>query len=441
MIENPWTSRFENFEDSARLRALVENIPEPLVNLRNVPPVTAMERMKARLSELFIVTPKIESVLRAIGNHSAAGSDIRYGDPTKILENTYNEKFEVPLISPMCLCGPAGIGKTKLLRAAPKLLPAGPDVVLNAQHDPVPVRGFVTTTVLQGDRDTLLLYRIAEHLEVPAMHTKDFDRFRKQVRKMAYRDGVGGLHLDEFQHGTLSSANSRITSLLLTARETGMPLTYACNYSLMHRLLKRPQEDRDRILANIVMLTPDTPDSAAWARVVAGTMTVLADSARLDADECCKELGELSGCLPRNLHRLFGVAYAIARESGAAAATMSHVRSAYHSRAYALARDDITALRAIADGRSYKIGKRSDLVCPEELIPDAVPAPDTSTGDAALPAMARQLLGQSMTAQERAGLSIAQASGRKRSKVVPIREQKKRTAQGLADAHDNYQAD
>ena len=37
------------------------------------------------------------------------------------------------------------------------------------------------------------------------------------------------------------------------------PLVYSANYSLCHRLLKRPQEERDRLLSDIIVVMPEMP--------------------------------------------------------------------------------------------------------------------------------------------------------------------------------------
>nr|WP_277817170.1 AAA family ATPase [Solimonas terrae] len=344
----------------------------------------------------------------------------------------------------MCIVGLAGIGKSALFRAMERLIGNDRTTQLDDAHDPLVIRGFISTTVVPGDSDRRLLARIAEQLDIEADARSHVERLMAQLKKIGYRDGVAGLNLDEFQHGTLSAANSRVTSLLLTARATGIPVAYACNFSLIHRLLERPQEDRDRLLARVTVLTPERPESEGWRLIVNGTGSVLRAYLRFDAESEAAELGRLSGCLPRNLHRLLGIAYEIARESASKAITMKHVRDAFHSRAFASARSDIQAIHEIADGAGWRSTRRLDLHCPEELRQDSAPKAGSATADQKLNVLTRHMLEKSMTAEERSGWRLAAEQRGKTDavgKVVSIKKHKERTARSLIEAHNRFDGD
>lgn len=439
--DNPWASRFSAFDDPASIICGARHIPQPLSGLEAVSPAVAVERLRLTLEQLFVVTPKYATVLKAIGEHAAAGSDIRYFEKGEFKGKCYEKNIDVPILPPLCIVGLAGIGKSAIFRAAARVIARDNKTHFDDSHDPVLVRGFISSTVEPGDSDRRLLVRIAEQLDINAGISGDICKLSVQIRKIGYRDGVAGLHLDEFQHGTLSAANARITSLLLTARATGIPMVFACNFSLIHRLLERPQEDRDRLLTRVIVLTPETPDSEGWRLMVEGMFAVMKTYVRLDVENIAPELGRLSGCLPRNLYRLLGIAYGIAREEASSVITMKNLRDAYHSRAYASARSDVKAIGQISDGAGWKATKRIDLCCPEELIQDAGPCAAIATTDQKLEVLTRLSLEGSMTDEEKHGRRLADQQSRKNAgtdKVVPIKGKKNRSASDLLAAHEEF---
>lgn len=436
MSGDPRLQRFAVFDDHESIRLGCEHIPPPLSGLDKVSPTVAMERTRKVLRCLLVITPKTAALLQKLGDHLRAGADVRYGDAEQYRRLCYEKEPELPSVPMLNLVGLAGIGKSKLIKALEKLLPDLAPTTFDDKHDDVPVRGAIRTTILQGDSDLRFLGRIGQKVDVT--QADDFEDLLLKVGKIAYRDGVAGIGIDEFQHGSLSAANARITSLLLTARDTTIPGQCGFNFSLCHRLMKRNQEDRDRLLTNMVLVTPEDPASLGWRQIVLGTAKTFGEYAGFDPVGDAPEIGRLSACLPRNLHRLIVIALGIALEAGKTKVEMVHIRRAYHSRAYASARTDVELLKE--DVPSLQRKKRMDLFCPEELLLDSPPDAEKSSEVDTLKKAARAMLEQSMTESERRGRQVLEAGNKPSSgqKVVPLKPRSGISAESLMDAHDGY---
>jgi len=85
-----------------------------------------------------------------------------------------------------------------------------------------------------------------------------------------YRRGCCLIAIDELQFLTQSEqANVLVCQVLLAVTYVGVPMVFISNYSLCHRLLKRPPEAIQRLLTRPLILVPDLPDSDDWRNLLA----------------------------------------------------------------------------------------------------------------------------------------------------------------------------
>ncbi|WP_141211464.1 hypothetical protein [Rhodoferax sp. TH121] len=190
----------------------------------------------------------------------------------------------------------------------------------------------------------------------------------KTARKRAYRDGVALLLADEFQFLTASaSANTRITQTLLSMGYCGLPTVYVANHSLLHRLLRRPQEDRDRLLADLMILSPDTPESDDWSDTLAALIAVSPEIFRINPKTDAPQFHRYCAGIKRAAVGLLVEGYRIARSQtndGRFTVNMEHIQSAYRSHLFFAHRIDIEIVtQQLILGRQVD-NKRNDLWCP-----------------------------------------------------------------------------
>ena len=163
--------------------------------------------------------------------------------------------------------GLAGTGKTELLRALGRLLGESSSFDVPG-HGCLPLVPAWFLSLIAGPglnealsqwieqpSDILNSKKIEEEKKKPV----SFGRLLDLARRISFRDGVCLLPADEFQFVTTSSnANALATRVLLQLLSIGPRLLYAANYSLVHRLQARNQEDRQRLLVHRIHLMPES---------------------------------------------------------------------------------------------------------------------------------------------------------------------------------------
>ncbi|MNH24568.1 hypothetical protein D3C79_845080 [compost metagenome] len=83
-------------------------------------------------------------------------------------------------------------------------------------------------------------------------------------RRIVHRHGVSLLLLDETQHIVKGQGTAVVTDILLTLARIGLPMIYLANYSLLHKLMGRNQEDTQRLLIRPRIMLPDDPAGLDW---------------------------------------------------------------------------------------------------------------------------------------------------------------------------------
>jgi hypothetical protein len=60
---------------------------------------------------------------------------------------------------------------------------------------------------------------------------------------------------------------SKVTDILLTMAAIGPPMIFVSNYSLVHKLLRRNNEDKQRLLSESRIMLSDEPESQRLERL------------------------------------------------------------------------------------------------------------------------------------------------------------------------------
>lgn len=338
----PWSSRFDTgVSDSALKRALrIEVVP--VTNLASMSPNQAAAHLRAALQSAFVPTTQILRVIRHLTEVAKAYCEIAYPDSVSVLRRIYHpeEQFGRASFTATCLMGLAGTGKSAILAAFARMHPTRVRASV-PNHSELELQACWSLRL--HDRATI------KDLLLP--------RFRAQPQKMLPKDvplnavselaaqGVSLILADEFQFVTGSDANVMVTKLLLRLAELGPPLIFACNYSLVHRLWKRPSQERDRLLVRPIVIQPEPMDDD-WFATVSEFTRVAPEFATLNAEQVSESLHSYSFGIKRSLTELLVLAYLEMRQNGDPHVTQAHITRAYTSTGYASMRSDIEHLLA-----------------------------------------------------------------------------------------------
>ena len=148
----------------------------------------------------------------------------------------------------------------------------------------------------------------------------------------------------------------------------GLPTIYIANYSLLYRLLRRPQEDRDRLLADVIIMAPDGPESSDWAQTLAALMAAAPEVFRIDSESDGAQFHRYCAGIKRTAANLLVAGYRMARvqrpDHEDIYVTMAHIQAAYQSMPFAVHRADVEIItQQLILGRQVN-RKHRDLWCP-----------------------------------------------------------------------------
>jgi hypothetical protein len=259
------------------------------------------------------------------------------------------------------------------------------------------------------------------------------------ARKLAYRNGWSFLCPDEFQFVTQSDkANSQIVQMLMSMCYIGIPMAFIANFSLLHKLNARNQEDKHRLLGKVRMLVPESHGSEDWHTLLKWQRDIAPEIFTFDPDSDAMAIHHLTAGVKRALANLMKIAFVRACSTGKQV-RLAELEAAYKADDYSVYRRDIGILQKIniEHRKTHK-----DFWCPLDI--------GTSLGieqewrdqrqqrvdDAALKA--------ALTADERSALASVQKSSSvaapkpRKATVVPI-DNAKSLAEQLKDSTTWFQ--
>jgi hypothetical protein len=376
---NPWSDRFDVNISDVDLDARVRVNAVPILDLSKSPTGVAVRRLQMGLRAVFVPTQQIRNGLRLLLSASHAHALDRYPSAMAFLQGLYAmeppnasrspsatrlETLKVTSFAawpPICLTGLAGAGKTELLHAYARCLSPESTVEI-PRHGAVPLvshwamritAGVTFNRLLQPflNGDTSILIRAGSLWEAAC--------------RQSFWQGVCLVLLDELQFlSQTQTANATVARMLMQMSLLGPPLVYVANFSLLHRLLRRPQEEGQRLLTSPFLLEPDLEDSKERLICFREKLRVAPEFRGLD-DSDGVQSHRYSFGLNRLEDQLLTIAYRISREAGSKVVTNKHIDQAYSSVDYAVARRDVEWLIARRDSEStFNPRDRPDLWCP-----------------------------------------------------------------------------
>jgi hypothetical protein len=319
----------------------------------------------------------------------------------------------------------AGTGKSTLISEFTRALPAQQDIDLGpfVVGGVIPSKSYLRVRV---DAGTNLADLLNPWLQPEPSHGKEkmSELGPSVVRKSkprasiatlvpaaarySYRIGLTASLVDEMQFLTQgASANAQVTKFLLMMSYIGVPLIYAANYSLCNKLLNRHQEDRDRLVSDVIVLSPMKQTDDELGRILKAYDQILGDCVKGSLCEFLEDYGAMTLGIKRKVKELTLAAFEEMRRTKELTISRKHIRTAFQKRVSAVSQNDIQLILAQSNSGKPARG-RSDLWCPfgEEFNVFTLPARAQSVKHEQ--AIGQTLLRDSLTATEKALLNSTQ---------------------------------
>ena len=412
---NPWAERFVSLLDREEIRRRATVTVPPLLDLNALPIETACSDLKLALRTLFVPTSQcLDNLLRWVGL-AYAHCLAFYPDSRSFLSGVYSKDAPLSELSyPICLTGLGGTGKSHLIKAFRRIMVEDFQQTVSADHSEFLFKALWSIQVNDRRSFNEMLMTLAEIGDAP----RDLVA---ACRRRAYRNGVAFVLADEFQFATQSSnANALVTRMLLSLAFLGLPFVYVANFSLLNRLLKRPQEDQDRLLADPVVFLPDEPNSDDWNNTLAAQKSVAPEIFVFNETADGEALHRYSVGIKRAEVKLLVIAYRIAREMGGCGKVALHeIELAYRSTEYAFYRRNVEAItRQIIQNKKEK--GRDDLWCPIDLPVSRQAAFTEQVKKERSERVSEAIFRSAMTAKEKKLVDALQSSSTPKAKKAPV---------------------
>ena len=363
--QNPWVTRYEQINSIDIIRTLTFQPATPLSSLDDDSIEGASIRIGDAWRKIFVPTGQACEIMLTFIQAAKSHAERYYPDAKTFLENVYDPNRNIEPFSPFFLTGPAGVGKSKIRNALEKLLDKEEFVVPNPYHGKLPLIGIRSVVVREkvGKNDFLRALAKPELMDESIRVTGN--RIIRESARWLYQSGCCLVIADELQFITQSAtANTQATNSVKYISHLGMPSAIFANYSLVHRLMKRPQEDRQRLLTRPLILLPDAPESPDWIAVLTEMQKAVPHIYEFSFEVKAFELWGYCAGIMRVLTNLLLIAYRLARKIGRSFVMWADIESAYLSNDFFTDRQDVSQLILHGDlGGNL----RGDLRCPFEI--------------------------------------------------------------------------
>jgi hypothetical protein len=363
MLENnPWIRRYDHI-DRKYIAENIQQFPAELGDLEEFSPATASEKLEEAFNQLFVPTEQILDIVEYFVDIARGFALVNYQDPKKYIQNCYDQEFKFGEKFPILLTSFAGEGKSSLLRSLVRVFPRETSITLEG-HPDMPLVSLVSYrlpgSIGIGD---ILKDLLGEDIDKLGKGGKSLYEIIKKLIWKYHRCGGPFFTFDETQF-IARSENSNVQAAILFGwiSVIGLPHVIALNFSLGHRLLKRPQEDVQRFLSQPKILLPDRPDSDDWKNTLLGYKNILKEAFTFDPERDAESLFGLTLGNKRILGRLLKRSYELARRRNSDV-SMELIDEVNKSKSFASDRNDVREMaKVILLGQTH----RKDLVCPFE---------------------------------------------------------------------------
>lgn len=344
--QNIWLARFDGLQDQDELirRATVRG--QPLTQIEDIPLFGIQKAVQGALGSFYLPSAAEVRILMRLIEQAMAHCWRRYADRQAYLTDLYcpYAQFESEFVAPHCLTGPAGVGKTALIAALRRILPANTPLDLGPAHPKADLIGHWHIEVRDRSSPSSMLRPFVDQ-EYGESRRVTNSELSRVCAKSAHRNGVPLILLDELQFLTQSaSASTLITKTLYQLAYIGVPLVFVANYSLCRLLLGRQEQDKQRLLTAPLILTPCSPESDDWLAYLNQFKQILGKSLQIDLEQEAGTIYHFTAGLKRLAIKLMATAYENVWRQGRRQVRIEDIANAYEGTSFAANRTQIKAM-------------------------------------------------------------------------------------------------
>lgn len=436
---NPWIARFERLNSIETIKAKSQRPAQPLIGLSDDPIEVACDRIEIELKDIFVPTQRSCEILLELVQCALSHSRQHYPSEKVFMQRCYQPELSLEPRMPILLTGLAGTGKSQIGKAFMRLLGAESTIRPDPDHSSFPFIG-ARRLVVQSKKS---IADVMRPLARPTTENGDTrlqgEKLFKDCARWQYMCGVSLLIPDELQFLSQSaSANALLAGVILQLTYIGIPLVLIGNYTLFHRLMSRPQEERQRILGRPIVLLPDPPDSKDWHNILTVYETALPGTFSFKFVDQSQVLWSYCAGLKRELTKLLVLSYRQCRRVNKLTVNWTDIEHAYQSYEFAVQRKDIEQLIGQAIDKKMR---KLDLWCPLPLTQEITQSYCDALLENRIRRVAAAVAEKAMTAKEHKSKndlekSINEKKTRKKATVSPIKRKSKTTAASLLSGAD-----
>lgn len=360
------SDRFNGCMDIKEIRERITVRPEPVGLLSAIDPLIGAESLADKLMQIYLPNEFSLNFIKEMAGRASLHSNKIFSSEVEYISKIYNPP-EVEVL-PVCLTGLAGVGKSQTVAALRKVMPPPMDFYCDHYEGALELISYwyASARGKAGGKQLLIDFVLGRE---ESGRGWNLAKLLVECRRRANRDGVSLVMLEETQHINTGLGAAKITDILLTLAAIGPPVIFVSNYSLVHKLLRRNSEDKQRLLSEPRIMLPDHPEGQDWKDYVSECIRVSSGHIQIGIDDLADELYRSTFGIKRLAVQVLKLAYVECRKAGRESVTLADVSQAYRSSAYSSNSKEVEELQLQAI-HSRTTGTRLDLRCPFDLPAD-----------------------------------------------------------------------